>query len=88
VEANTFNGNESPDGRITMLSCFCKPTVQKGGRGNTSRDEKGLARHTGRDQGARSRLRKMHGDARDLTDGLGFLQDSSTAVLVRQDSAR
>jgi hypothetical protein len=67
VEANTFHGNEPPDGRVRTLSFFCKPPVQQGGRNaghdNTGRDWKGLACHIGRSQGARSRLRKMHGDA-------------------------
>ena len=67
VEANTFHGNESPDWRVTALSFFCKPPVQKGGhdggRNNTSRDRKSLAHASGRGQVARSRIRKIHDSA-------------------------
>jgi hypothetical protein len=42
-----------------------KPPIQQGGghggHDNTGRDRKGLLRHSGRGQGARTRMPKIHG---------------------------
>jgi hypothetical protein len=65
VEANAVHRDKPSHGWVTTLGFLCKPPVQKrrrdGGNDNTGRDRKGVLRNSGRGQGTRSRLRKMHG---------------------------
>jgi hypothetical protein len=50
-----------PCSRIDIVELGCRRGARDGGHDNTSRDREGLLRHSGRCQGARSRIRKMHG---------------------------